>query len=207
MHRSSPRASMGFSKLPASIPLSPPAPAPTIVWISSMKRMILPALSVTSLITAFKRSSNSPRYLAPATSAPMSKANICLPLRPSGTSPAMMRWASPSATAVFPTPASPISTGLFLVLRDRICMHRRISSSRPITGSNFPFAAASVRSRAYFVSASYCDSGFWLVTLELPRIFLTASSTSFSVRPNSRRSLVPNRVSLHTAKKRCSTET
>ena len=42
------------------------APAPTTVWISSMKSTTRPALSVTSLITAFSRSSNSPRYLAPA---------------------------------------------------------------------------------------------------------------------------------------------
>jgi len=46
MQRSSPRPSIGLSKLPASIaPLV--APAPTTVWISSMKRMTLPADSVT----------------------------------------------------------------------------------------------------------------------------------------------------------------
>ena len=35
----------------------------------------------------------------------------------SGTSPATMRWANPSTIAVLPTPASPISAGLFLVRR------------------------------------------------------------------------------------------
>ena len=40
--------------------------------------------------------------------------------RPSGTSPLMMRCASPSTIAVLPTPGSPISTGLFLVRR---CEH------------------------------------------------------------------------------------
>ena len=40
----------------------------------SMKSTIWPWLSCTSLITAFSRSSNSPRYLAPAISAPMSSA-------------------------------------------------------------------------------------------------------------------------------------
>ena len=40
--------------------LAPPPPV-----TSSMKRMILPLESVTSLMTAFSRSSNSPRYLAP----------------------------------------------------------------------------------------------------------------------------------------------
>jgi hypothetical protein len=46
--------------------------------------------------------------------------------------------ASPSAIAVLPTPGSPISTGLFFVRRLSTCMHRRISSSRPITGSSLP---------------------------------------------------------------------
>ena len=43
--------------------------------------------------------------------------------------------------AVLPTPGSPISTGLFLVRRARIWMVRRISSSRPITGSSLPSRA------------------------------------------------------------------
>ncbi len=46
------------------------APAPTTVWSSSMKRMTSPSDSWTSLRTALRRSSNSPRYLAPAMRAP-----------------------------------------------------------------------------------------------------------------------------------------
>ena len=49
--------------------------------------------------------------------------------------------------AVLPTPGSPISTGLFLVRRERTWMTRRISSSRPMTGSSLPCAASLVRSR------------------------------------------------------------
>ena len=45
-----------------------------------------------------------------------------------------MRWARPSTTAVLPTPGSPMSTGLFLVRRERICMIRSISVSRPTHG-------------------------------------------------------------------------
>ena len=71
--RSSPRASMGLSMLEASIEPSA-APAPTTVCSSSMKRTTSPSDSVTSLRTAFSRSSNSPRYLAPAISAPRSRA-------------------------------------------------------------------------------------------------------------------------------------
>jgi uncharacterized protein YjiS (DUF1127 family) len=78
---SSPRASIGLSMLPASIAPSA-APAPTTVCSSSMKRMICPSASVISLSTAFSRSSNSPRYFAPATSAPMSSATIRLFFRP-----------------------------------------------------------------------------------------------------------------------------
>ena len=65
----------------------------------------------------------------------------------SGTSPLTMRWARPSTIAVLPTPGSPISTGLFLVRRESTCITRRISSSRPMTGSSFPFRASSVRLR------------------------------------------------------------
>ena len=48
----------------------------------------------------------------------MSSATIFLFLSPSGTSCRTIRWASPSTTAVLPTPGSPISTGLFLVRRE-----------------------------------------------------------------------------------------
>ena len=144
---SSPRASAGFSRLPAS--MAPSAlPAPTMVCSSSMNRMMRPPSACTSDSTALSRSSNSPRYLAPAISAPMSSASSFLSFRLSGTSPLTMRWARPSAMAVLPTPGSPISTGLFLVRRDSTWMVRRISSSRPMTGSILPSAAAAVRSRA-----------------------------------------------------------
>ncbi len=146
MARSSPRASMGFSMLPASTDPSA-APAPTTVCSSSMKVMISPPESAISRSTALKRSSNSPRYFEPATSAPMSSATTRFPFRPSGTSPDTMRWARPSTMAVLPTPGSPINTGLFLVRLLRTWMTRRISSSRPITGSSLPERASSVRSR------------------------------------------------------------
>ena len=75
-----------------------------------------------SLSTALSRSSNSPRYLAPATSAPRSSETSLRSCRPSGTSPSTMRWARPSTIAVLPTPGSPISTGLFLVRRESTCI-------------------------------------------------------------------------------------
>ena len=103
MHRSSPRAMAGLSRLAASFAPSA-APAPTMVCSSSMKRMSSPSAASTSLITAFNRSSNSPRNLAPATSAPMSRAHSRLFFSDSGTSPRTMRWAMPStAWPVLPT--------------------------------------------------------------------------------------------------------
>ena len=159
MQRSSPRASAGFSMFEASIAPSAP-PAPTRVWSSSMKQMISPPASLISRSKAFRRSSNSPRYLVPAMRAPRSRATRRLPFRPSGTSPATMRWASPSTMAVLPTPGSPIRTGLFFVRRESTWTTRRISSSRPITGSSLPFRASSVRSRLYRSSAWYLASGF-----------------------------------------------
>ena len=67
--------------------------------------------------------------------------------RNGGTSPSEMRCANPSTIAVFPTPGSPISTGLFLVRRQRIWTTRSTSRSRPTSGSSWPSSAACVKSR------------------------------------------------------------
>ena len=64
---SSPLASIGLRMLAASIAPSA-APAPTSVCSSSMNRMMSPRW-VISFITFLRRSSNSPRYFDPATSA------------------------------------------------------------------------------------------------------------------------------------------
>ena len=112
----SPRAKAGLSIFPASI--APSAlPAPTMVCNSSMKTIVWPSSCDNSLSTLFRRSSNSPRYLAPASKAAISKLNTFLPFSDSGTSSLMIRCANPSTIAVLPTPGSPINTGLFLVRR------------------------------------------------------------------------------------------
>ena len=153
MQRNWPRDKAGFRRLEASIEPSD-FPAPTNVCISSIKSTIPPLAASTSDRTALSRSSNSPRNFAPAIKAPISRLISFLSLRLSGTSPLTIRRARPSAIAVLPTPGSPITTGLFLERRESTCTQRRISSSRPITGSNLPSRAAWVRSRAYFFSAS-----------------------------------------------------
>ena len=115
--RNSPRANAGFSIFPASIAPSV-FPAPTSVCNSSRNKITSPAAFRTSSKTAFRRSSNSPRYFAPATRLPKSRDNRRLCFKLSGTSPFTIRKASPSAIAVLPTPGSPIRTGLFFVRRD-----------------------------------------------------------------------------------------
>ena len=145
MQCNSPLASMGFKRLPASM-LPSVRPAPTILCSSSMNSIILPSLRFTSLRTALSLSSNSPLNFAPAIRAPMSRENILRSFRFAGTSPDTIRWASPSAIAVLPTPGSPMSTGLFLVFLESMRMTLRTSSSRPITGSSFCFLASSTRS-------------------------------------------------------------
>ena len=164
----SPRARAGFNILPASMAPSP-LPAPTMVWISSIKRMTLPSCLLNSRSTLLRRSSNSPRYFAPAIRLPMSRESTCLPSKPSGTSPLIMRCARPSTIAVLPTPGSPIITGLFLVRRCNTCIARRISSSRPITGSNLPAAANSVRLIVNLSNAWRSSSAPWLLTWSPPR--------------------------------------
>ena len=141
----SPRASMGFKILAASMLLSALAPAPTMLWISSMKRMILPFFWIFSM-TSLRRSSNSPRYFAPANMPGRSSENTVLPSKRSGTSPLTMACASPSTTALLPTPGSPMSTGLFLVRRESTWMILSISFFLPMTGSIFPSRAFCVRS-------------------------------------------------------------
>mmetsp|Transcript_44538 Transcript_44538/g.104540 ORF Transcript_44538/g.104540 Transcript_44538/m.104540 type:complete len:229 (+) Transcript_44538:1301-1987(+) len=71
MHFIAPLDSAGLSRLLASSVPPEAAPAPISVWISSMNRMAC-GCSFRALSTAFSRCSKSPRYLVPASSAPMS---------------------------------------------------------------------------------------------------------------------------------------
>jgi hypothetical protein len=203
---SSPRASIGLSRFEASIAPSA-APAPTTVCSSSMNRMIRPSDSLISRRTALRRSSNSPRNLAPAISAPRSSEMTFFSLSVSGTSPRTMRWASPSTMAVLPTPGSPIRTGLFLVRRLRTWMTRRISSSRPMTGSSLPARASAVRSRPYFSRAWYVDSGLGLVTRWLPRTLTRACRMASLFAPWRSSSAWASPPPSAMARSRCSVDT
>ena len=71
IHCISPRAKAGLNMFEASKPPSE-FPAPAIVWISSIKRMIFLFLS-SSAISPFILSSNCPLYFVPATTNAKSK--------------------------------------------------------------------------------------------------------------------------------------
>ena len=114
----SPRARAGFKIFAASTAPSA-APAPTSVCISSIKTTQF-LLLVNSLTIFLSLSSNSPLYLVPATRLPISIETSLFPSNVSGTSPSFINIANLSITAVFPTPGSPISTGLFFLLLLRI---------------------------------------------------------------------------------------
>ncbi|KAL7459344.1 hypothetical protein ACHAWC_011279 [Mediolabrus comicus] len=169
--RNSDRAKAGFNKLAASIAPSV-LPAPSTRCTSSTKRMIFPS--------AFLHSSNT---APPATKAPMSSVRSATSFRVNGTSPCNILFASPSMTAVFPTPGSPTKQALFLLRRHNIWIMRLISSSLPITGSNLPSSAAFTRSIPYFSNASYVSSAEVDVTFRPPRISSVADATIFLVKP------------------------
>ena len=152
------------------------APAPTRVCSSSMKSTTSRDERISSRIF-LRRSSNSPRYFVPATSAPMSSVRTRLFIKDSGTLPSVICCARPSAMAVLPTPGSPISAGLFFVRRLRIWMTRSISISRPMTGSSWVRRARSVRSRPNWSSRGVFDG------------FFGAGSASSTVESLSRRSI------------------
>ena len=159
IHCNSPRANAGFRILDASIAPSAP-PAPTNVWISSTNRITFFVLCTSSIIF-LSRSSNSPRYLVPAITLPISNDITRLPLIESGTLLSMIACANPSTIAVLPTPDSPINTGLFFCRLLNTSITRTISLPRPITGSTPPLNANSVKSLAnpfnvgVFLSFSY----------------------------------------------------
>ena len=101
-----------------------------------------------------------------------------------------MRCARPSTTAVLPTPGSPMRTGLFFVRLASTWTTRRISASRPMTGSTLPSRARAVRSTPYFSSAWNVPSGSALVTCWLPRSAISASVRVASVGAGTRPSSV-----------------
>jgi len=80
----------------------------------------------------------------------------------------MILNASPSAIADFPTPGSPIKTGLFFFLRLRICASLSISISLPTIGSSVPSSADFVMSIPKLSSTGVSDFPLAVVLLDSP---------------------------------------
>ena len=91
--------------------------------------------------------------------------------------------------------------------RLRIWITRRISSSRPITGSSLPRSARSVRSTAYLASASNAPSGDCDVTRCAPRTLRSAANRDSRVTPASRRMWATASPCCNSESNRCSVET
>ena len=76
-------------------------------------KMIMLGCAKTSSSTRWKRNSNSPRYLEPATILAKSRLIRLRPSNTNGTKLLTILLANNSTIAVLPTPASPTKTGLF----------------------------------------------------------------------------------------------
>ena len=87
--------------------------------------------------------------------------------------------------AVLPTPGSPTKIGLFLLRLDKMCSVRRISWSRPITGSSLPALAISFKFLAYLFRALNCASSVWEEMVVPLRRSLIAAINPLSVSPAS----------------------
>ena len=113
------------------------------------------SLAVMSWRTALSRSSNWPRYLAPATSAPTSSAQTRLPFSPSGTSPATIR--SAQALGDCRLPHAGLADQHRVVLRaPREHLDRAPDLLVPPDhGVELALLGERVRSRPYFSSAWY----------------------------------------------------
>ena len=133
--------------------LCEPAPAPFMVCASSTNKIQFFLLS-SAPITCLNFSSNSPRYLLPANSEPISKLHTSCPLINSGTRPATISCARPSMIAVLPTPGSPTMSTLALNRRASTVIISCSSVARPIMGSNCPFCACAVMLVQYSVRIS-----------------------------------------------------
>ncbi len=122
----------------SKLPIAPPAP--TIVWISSINK-IMSGFFSNSFITAFILSSNCPLYLVPATTLARSREITLLLYSILETFLSLILMARPSAMADFPTPGSPINKGLFFFLLLKIWETLSISFNLPTTGSSLPSLA------------------------------------------------------------------
>ena len=117
----------------------------------------MPSKELSSVNSDFRRFSNSPLTLAPASRAPISRAWIRTFFSTSGTRPDAICSAKPSTILLFPTPGSPVSIGLFCLRRSKISISCLTSFSLPVTGSNLPVSARRERFSVYLLRYSCED--------------------------------------------------
>ena len=107
------------------------------------------------------RSEKAPRSPVPESSLLASTSTTMRPSRPRGagsSSRPAMRRASPSTTAVLPTPGSPMRSGLFPLRLLRMSASASISLSRPTTRSIWPSTAMRLRLRPMRARSGNWDS-------------------------------------------------
>ena len=118
-------------------------PAPTMVWISSMKR-----IGAGLLLERAEDGLEALLELAAELGAGEQRAHVERVDRRASRRPRghlALRWmrsARPSTIAVLPTPGSPTKSGLFLRRRQRTWIVRSSSRSRPMSGSILPGGGA-----------------------------------------------------------------
>jgi hypothetical protein len=172
-----------------------------------MNRMTWPRASWISLRTAFRRSSNSPRYLEPASSAPMSSATTRRSLSCSG------HVAGDDALGEALGDRGLADAGLAdqhgVVLG---AAREDLDDAADLVvaaddGSSLPSSAACVRSRPNFSSDWYLSSGFSSVTRCGPRTDSIAGTMSFLLAPLRRSASPAGDLWSARASSRCSVET
>jgi hypothetical protein len=137
-----PEASAGLSRFDASIEPPMVAPAPTMVWISSMKRI------ASGLLQRLEHRLQALFELPAKLGAREQRAHVegvhLGPSSTAGTVASKMAFARPSAMAVLPTPGVAHVEGLFFRRRHSTWMVRSSSGARPMSGSMWPSAACGV---------------------------------------------------------------
>ena len=125
---------IGFNRFEASITPPEVAPAPMIVWISSINKIAF-GIFANSFKIPLSLFSKSPRYLVPANKEPISNEYMMHSCSDGAAVFSTIFFASPSIRAVLPTPDSPTKIGLFFDLLAKICDILSTSLSRPTNGS------------------------------------------------------------------------
>ncbi len=118
--------------------------------------------------TTFRiRSSNSPRYLLPATIPDRSKDHNPLILHRFRNHAGDDLLGKPFHNGSLAHTSALHQARVVLGRRERIWIRRLICSSLPITGSSFPSAASAVKSRLYWSSTERCRPSFFSGRLQL----------------------------------------